>query len=155
MGMAEIEIRPLTDRLSDEEIAELSAQMDKLGAPPLPHSDNNEVVHVGEGLDDNVLAEFFDRLESQDAAAEIYLPVEFEGNMEVAGMRVTSLSHLVEVLDELKDELDSEEDEVDEDDDAFDDDSKILSEQLREAWKLFHSGALAAIERHLPMHVKS
>jgi hypothetical protein len=152
--MAEIEIGPLTDRLSDEEIAELAAQLERQGASQLPKSDDKESSNVGEGLDDNVLSEFFDRLESQDAAAEIYLPVELEGNLEVAGMRVASLHHLLEVLEELKDELDSEQEEL-EDDDAYDDDQKILAEQLREAWKLFYSGAQAALERHLPLHVKS
>jgi hypothetical protein len=152
--MAEIEIGPLTDRLSDEEIAELAAQLERQGAPQMPKGDDKETANVGEGLDDNVLSEFFDRLESQDAAAEIYLPVELEGNLEVAGMRVASLQHLIEVLDELKDELDSEDEDL-EDEDAYDDDQKILAEQLRETWKLFHTGALAAMERHMPLHVKS
>jgi hypothetical protein len=152
--MAEIEIGPLTDRLSDEEIAELAAQLERHGAPQLPKGDDKESASVGEGLDDNVLSEFFDRLESQDAAAEIYLPIDLEDNFEVGGMRVASLTHLIEVLDELKDELDSEEEELDEDD-TPDDDQKILQEQLREAWKLFYAGAQAAVERHMPLHVKS
>jgi hypothetical protein len=152
--MAEIEIGPLTDRLSDEEIAELAAQLERQGAAQLPKSDDKEGSNVGEGIDENVLSEFFDRLESQDAAAEIYLPVELEDNLEVAGMRVSSLQHLMEVLEELKDELDSEDEDL-EDEDSYDDDRKILSEQLREAWKLFYSGAQTALERHLPMFVKS
>jgi hypothetical protein len=152
--MAEIEIGPLTDRLSDEEIADLAAQLERQGAPQMPKGDDKETANVGEGLDDNVLSEFFDRLESQDAAAEIYLPVELEGNLEVAGMRVASLPHLIEVLDELKDELDSEDEDL-EDEDAYDDDQRILAEQLRETWKLFHAGAQAAMERHMPLHVKS
>jgi hypothetical protein len=152
--MAEIEIGPLTDRLSDEEIADLAAQLERQGAAQLPKADDKESVNVGEGLDDNVLSEFFDRLESQDAAAEIYLPIELETNLEVAGMRVASLQHLMDVLDELKDELDSEEEDL-EDEDAYDDDQKILAEQLREAWKLFYSGAQTALDRHQPLHVKS
>jgi hypothetical protein len=152
--MAEIEIGPLTDRLSDDEIAELAAQLERQGAPQLPKGDDKETAHIGDGLDDNVLSEFFDRLESQDAAAEIYLPIELEDNLEVAGMRVASLPHLLEVLEELKDELDTEEEES-EDDDTYDDDQKILAEQLREAWKLFFSGATAAMERHMPLHVRA
>jgi hypothetical protein len=151
--MAELEIGPLTDRLSDEEIAELAAHMERVGAPQLPRADDTQVASVGDGIDDGVLAEFLDRLESQDAAAEIYLPVEFEGNFEVADLRVASAQFLIDVLEELKDELDSEEEELDEDE-GYDDDRKILSEQLRQAWKLFHSAAQAAIERHLPLHVK-
>jgi hypothetical protein len=154
--MAEIEIGPLTDRLSDEEIAELAARMEKLGAPQLPHADGTHVASVGEGLDDNVLSEFFDRLDGHDVAAEIYLPVEFEGSVEVAELRVASTPVLLDVLEELKDELDAEADEEEEEEDesAYEDDRKILTAQLRQAWKLFYQGAQAAMERHLPLHVK-
>jgi hypothetical protein len=152
--MAEIEIGPLTDRLTDEEIAELAAQLEKVGAPQLPRGEEGHHSTLGDGLDDNALSEFMDRLEGHDVAAEIYLPVEFEGNFEVAEMRVASLPHLLEVLDELKDELDDEEEEA-EDEDSYDDDSKILAEQLRQAWKLFYDGATSALEKHLPLHVKS
>jgi hypothetical protein len=154
--MAEIEIGPLTDRLSDDEIAELSKQMEKLGAPQLPHGDDGAAASVGDTLDDEVLTEFFDRLEIADAAAEIYLPVEFDGNVEVAGLRVASAPTLLDVLDELKDELDvDEENLLDEDDEDYDEDQQILEGQLRQAWKLFYSGAQAAMERKLPLHVKS
>src|SRR5262249_40838378 len=122
----------------------------------LPHADDTQVASVGEGLDDNVLAEFFDRLDGHDVAAEIYLPVEFEGNLEVAELRVASTPVLLDVLEELKDELDAEAEEEDEEDDesAYDDDRKIQTAQLRVAWKLFYQGAQAAMERHLPLHVK-
>jgi hypothetical protein len=155
--MAELEIGPLTDRLSDDEIAELAARMEKLGAPQLPRADDTQVASVGDGLDDNVLTEFFDRLEGHDCAAEIYLPVEFEGGLEVADLRVASAPVLLDALDELKDELDSEADEdeeEDEDDSAYDDDRKVQTAKLRRAWKLFYEGAQAAMERHLPLHVK-
>jgi hypothetical protein len=151
--MAELEIGPLSDRLSDEEIVELAAQMEKLGAPQLPRTDDAQGSSIGEGLDDNVLSEFLDRLEGHDAAAEIYLPVEFEGNFEVAELRIASANFLLDVLEELKDELDSEEEEL-EDEESFDDDRQILAQQLRQAWKLFYSGAQAAVERHLPLHVR-
>jgi hypothetical protein len=153
--MAEIEIGPLSDRLSDEEIAELSRQMEKLGAPQLPHADDAAAAPVGD-LDDEVLSEFFDRLEVHDAAAEIYLPVEFEGGVEVAELRVGSTSVLLDVLEELKDELDIDEDEDEEDEeDEEDDDRRILDAQLRQAWKLFYDGATAAMERKLPLHIKA
>jgi hypothetical protein len=65
---------------------------------------------------------------------------------------------LLEVLEELKDELDidaqAEEDE-EEADDELDDDRRILEGQLRQVWKLFYSGAVAAMERKLPLHIKA
>jgi hypothetical protein len=153
--MAEIEIGPLTDRFNDDEIAELAAQLEKVGAPQLPRGDESQQTSLGEGLDDTALSEFLDRLEGHDAAADVYLPVEFDGIFEVAELRVASLPALLEVLEELKDELDEEEEEEEDDEEAHDDDQRILSQQLRQAWKLFFNGATAAIERHLPLHIKS
>jgi hypothetical protein len=152
--MAEIDIGPLTDRLTDEEIAELAAQLEKVGAPQLPHGDESHQATLGDGVDETALSEFMDRLEGHDTAADIYLPVEFDGVLEVAELRIGSLPLLLEVLDELKDELDDEEEEA-EDDDSYDDDSKILAAQLRITWKLFYTGATSAMDRHLPLHVKS
>jgi hypothetical protein len=152
--MAEIEIGPLTDRLTDDEIAELAAQLEKVGAPQLPRGDEAHQANVGDGIDDNALSEFMDRLEGHDIAADIYLPVEFDAIVEVADLRIGSLPLLLEVLDELKDELDDEEEEAEEDD-AYDDDQRILAQQLRQAWKLFSTGGAAAMEKHLPLHVKS
>ncbi len=155
--MAEIEIGPLTDRLSDEEIAELARQMEKLGAPQLPRADEAGAAAFNDVIDDDALSEFQDRLEVHDLAAEIYLPIEFDDSVEVAGMRVASASVLLDVLEEIKDELgiDEEDDDEDEDDEAdFDDDRRILEAQLKQVWKLFYTGAQASMERKLPLHVK-
>lgn len=152
--MAEIELGPLSDRIDDDQIAELSAHLEKLGAPQLPRGDEAHQTPLGEGLDSNALSEFMDRLEGHDIAADIYLPVEFDGTFEVAELRVGSAALLLEVLEELKDELDDEEEEI-EDEESFDDDRRMLAEQLRQAWKLFYSAASAALERHLPLHVRN
>jgi len=45
--MAEIEIGPLTDRLSDDEIVDLKARMERMGAPKIPDGDDREVASVG------------------------------------------------------------------------------------------------------------
>ncbi len=154
--MANIEIGPLTDRLSDDEIADLTARMERMGAPKLPDGDDKEVASVGEGLDDDVLVEFLDRLDGHDVAAEIYLPVEFEGSIEVADLRVGSGPALLEVLEELKDELTSEGDEdEDEEEEDEDEDRRIHGRELRRAWKMFNDGALAALERQLPLHIRA
>jgi hypothetical protein len=153
--MAEIEIGPLTDRFNDEEIADLASHLEKVGAPQLPRADETQQTSLGEGLDDTALSEFMDRLEGHDAAADVYLPVEFDGIFEVAELRIGSLPMLLEVLEELKDELDEEEEEDSEDEESYDDDQKILAQQLRQAWKLFYNGANTAVERHLPLHIKS
>jgi len=157
--MAEIELGPLTDRLSDDEITDLKARMERMGAPRLPEGDDKEVAPVGDGLDDDVLTEFLDRLDGHDAAAEIYLPVEFEGAIEIADLRVGSALFLLDVLDELKDELiaedEDEDDEEEEEEEEDDEDRRIHGRELKRAWKLFFEGATAAVEKKIPLHVRA
>jgi hypothetical protein len=154
--MAEIELGPLTDRLSDDEIAELARQMEKLGAGQMPSAGDPSAHALGDSVDDDVLSEFLDRLEASDAAAEIYLPLEFDDVLEVAGLRIASAPVLIDVLEELKDELDIDEERVlDEDDEDYDEEQEALDVQLRRAWKIFHSTAQAAVDRKLPLHVKA
>jgi hypothetical protein len=150
--MAEIEIGPLAERLSDEEIIELANGLEQLGAPRLPKAASDEAVPVGD-VEDDVLSEFLDRLEAHDAACEIYLPVEFDGRVEVGDLRVGSAVHLLEVLDEMKDELaiDEDEDEEEGDDEEGHDEDALLEPKLRHAWKLLFEGAQAAVDRHLPL----
>lgn len=153
--MAEIEIGPLTDRLSEDEINELRGALERLGAPALPPTDESHARPVGD-VDDEVLTEFLDRLEAHDAACEVYLPVEFDGRVEVADLRVGSAMQLLEVLDEIKDDLaigdEEEEEEADEDGDDY---GEVLQTQLRECWRAFYAGCNATLERHLPLHVKA
>jgi len=156
--MAEIELGPLTDRLSDDEIAELARQMEKLGAGQMPSTDDPTATALGDSLDDDVLSEFLDRLEASDAAAEIYLPLEFDDVLEVAGLRIASAPVLIDVLEEIKDELDIDEDEdedEEEDDDDVDEERERLVAHLRQAWKVFYATAQAAVDRKLPLHVKA
>jgi hypothetical protein len=154
--MAEIEVGPLSDRLSDEEIKELHGALERLGAPTLARQDESHSTPVGD-VDDDVLTEFLDRLEAHDAACEVYLPLEFEGRVEIADLRVGSAVHLLEVLDEMKDDLEMDEDE-DEDgengEDEEDDYGAVLNGQLRGCWRTFYAGCNATLERHLALHVK-
>jgi hypothetical protein len=149
--MAELELGPLSDRLSDDEIAELANKMEKLGAPQLPRSDGESAI-LADAIDDDTLFEFNDRLDAHDLAAEIYLPIEFEGTIEVGGLRVGSAPLLVEVLEEVKDELDVDEDEDEEDDEE--DEDRLMDAQLKALWKVFYDAAQVAVEKKLPLHVK-
>jgi hypothetical protein len=153
--MAVIEIRPLSDRFADDEIAELARQMEKSGAPSLPRSDESQVATVADDVDDDALTEFLDRLDAHDISADVYLPVEFEGVFEVADLRVASLQSLMDVLDEVKDEIDVDEDEDDEEEEEEQDDEHDPSAELREVWHYVYDGAVAALDRKLPLHIKS
>lgn len=155
--MADIEIGALTDRLTDDEIAELRARLERMGAPKLVDGDEKDTVSIGD-LDDDVLTEFLDRLDGNDAAAEIYLPIEFDGTVEIGDLRVGSIVFLQDVLEEMKDELvaeEEDEDDEDEDDEDEDEDERIRGRDLKRAWKLFNDGATAAVEQKMPLHIRA
>ncbi len=152
--MAEIEIGPLSERLSDEEIGDLRKRLDRLGAPKLPTADDHAGGKGDHHVDSEALEELLDRLDEHEAACEIYLPVEFDGRAEVGGWRIGSAPLLLEVLDEVKDELDLEEE--DDDDEEIDDDVAVVDHATRKselvrAWKLLYAGAQQAIEQRLPL----
>lgn len=159
--MAEIEIGVLTDRLGDEELAELASKLERVGAPRLPKEDDAAVSTLT-AVDGSVLDEFLDRLEAHDLACEIYLPIDFEGRVEVGEYRVGSTSVLVEILEEMKDELgedDEEKDEDDEDEEEEDEedeeytDLRIMDAKIRRLWKVVYDGAQAALDRRQPLFV--
>lgn len=152
--MAEIEIGPLSDHLSEEEITELAGALENFGVPRLPHSDEAAAATIAEGVDGDLVTEFLDRLEAHDVACEIYLPMEFEGRVEVSNLRVGSAATLLDILEEMKEDLDIEdasEGEAGEDD--YGGDVELILKQLRHVWKLFHTAAQTALDRRLPLHV--
>jgi hypothetical protein len=170
--MADIEIGSLSDRLTDEEIGDVMRALQKAGAPKLPRADESLAFTVAKGVDDHAVTEFLDRLEASDIGCDIYVPVEFDGTVKAAEVRVGSLQVLLDVLEELKEDLmvdeeeeeeaadddDEEEDDDDEEEDEEEESYSVLSmadKRLRRVWKLFYDGAREAIDRHLPMFVTS
>ena len=119
----------------------------------MPKAADDSTVPVGDS-DDDALSDFLDRLEAHDAACEIYLPVEFEGRIEVAELRVGSATVLLEVLEELKDELAIDEDE-DEEEEELDEADEILAAKAKHVWKVLFDGAQAAVDRHLCLHLRT
>jgi len=76
------------------------------------------------------MTEFLDRLEAHDMAADIFLPVEFDGRLHVGDLRVASAVSLSETLEEMKEELSIEDDEYEEDD-ADEEDEEEDTEEAR------------------------
>jgi hypothetical protein len=167
--MAMIELGPLSQFLEDNEIRDLMKALKKIGVGELPRSDDAGGVE-GEALDDDVWADFSDRLDAEDIAADLYLPVEFDGVVEIAGYKVGSSVTLIDILDDIKDDLDVEsdadeeeeddsdddDDEESEEDDADDDEDYRLREKLlKQVWKVLRAGAKSAVKRQLPLYVKT
>lgn len=154
--MAEIQLMVLSERMSDDEIKELLEGLEQLGAPKLTALQSDESITVAENLDDDAVEEFLERLEANDLACDIYLPMEFEGTVTVGDLVVGSAPILLEGLEELKDELTSAEDEDDEDYDEDEEDevAELTAKQLNHLWRLFNEGAQAAVDKNLPLHVQ-
>jgi hypothetical protein len=164
MGMSEIETAPLSETLEEDEIKSLQKQLEQAGAKFAAGEDHSRH-KIASRLDEDAMTEFLDRLEAHDLAADIYLPVEFEGRLSVGDYRVASSQSLVEVLEEMKDELDVEEaegeddeeyeDEEEEEEEADDeDDSDLVEQQLRNIWQLVSDGCAESLEKNVPLHLR-
>jgi hypothetical protein len=167
--MAKIELGPLSQFLDDGEIKDLMKALKKVGVSDLPQSEEAGG-KVADELDDDVWTDFLDRLEAEDVGADLYLPVEFDGVIEVAGLKVASTHVLVDILDDIKDDLDvdPEEDEEDSDEDEDEDedaeeeeeedddeDMRLKEKLMKQVWRSLHTGAKSALERELPLFVKA
>lgn len=158
--MASIELGPLSQHLDDDEIAvitqalaeaDIGLALDEEADPRLLEAD----------VDEDIFADFLDRLDAQGAACDIYVPGDFEDIIEAAGYTVGSSHALMMALDEMRDDLISEESEEAEDDDddfeEFEDDEDenryvsgnssesvhIQESELRHLWKTLYKGARA------------
>jgi hypothetical protein len=167
--MAKIELGPLSQFLDDGEIKDLLKALKKVGVNDLPKSEEAGG-KVADELDDDVWTDFLDRLEAEDVGADLYLPVEFDGVVEVAGLKVASTQVLIDILDDIKDDLDVDPDEDEEDDDddgdgdddheeeeeeEDDEDPRLKEKLMKQVWKSLYTGAKSAIERELPLFVKA
>ena len=164
--MAKIELGPLSQFLDDSEIKDLLKALKKVGVNDLPKSEEAGG-KVGDELDDDVWTDFLDRLEAEDVGADLYLPVEFDGVLEVSGLKVASSHVLIDVLDDIKDDLDvdpeadeddevEDDDEVEEEEEEDDDEDMRLKERLmKQVWRSLYAGAKSAVDRDLPLFVKT
>jgi hypothetical protein len=172
--MATLELAGLSEHLETDQIKSVKRALAEVNAPPLPADDHADAVVLDRNIDDDVLTDFFDRLDANDASAEVYLPIDFEDVLDVDGVRVGSLHALVLVLDSLKedffveeeeddDEEEEEEAELDDDDDEaadlFEDDEddavEVKDERLRHIWRVLHKGAKTAIKKNVCLFVRS
>ena len=158
--MAEIELGTLPDRLDDDEVELVVGKLrDHLGEPDfeLPEGDKSASGNVIDGIDEDLLAEFLDRLDTSDLGCEFYVPAEFEGKLDCTDFCVGSVYSLIEVLEELMDDLDIEDvdedisDSMDEDDYASD--LELLQARLRTLWRAFYDAAGEAIDAELTLIV--
>jgi len=156
--MPNLEVGTLEEHLSDDEIRELLAALERAGVDPFLDGDESGSGSVAEKVDEDAMTEFMDRLEGHDVAADLYLPIEFDGRIDAGDRRIASLAGLIEVLDEIADDLEIEDSdepaESDDDDDVmYATEMEILDARLRGIWHAMFEGANAALEHGLNLIV--
>jgi hypothetical protein len=167
--MASLEIGPLSNFLEDDEIAAIRRGLKEHGAPALDE-DADDARVIEDDLDDDLLADFRDQLEANEAGGDIYLPVEFEDPFDAAGYRLGSAHALLIALANLRDDMgiddedddededvDDEDDEDEDEDDAFEDDAGAIDlkdEHMRHLWRAFHRAATTAIARGVALVIQ-
>jgi hypothetical protein len=156
--MSAIELGPLADRLDDEEMKTLGRLLEQAGSK-LPPLDDHTTQTFAKRLSEEAMTEFLDRLDAHDVAADIYLPVEFEGPLTVGDFRVASAYALQETLEEMKEELAIEEDDFEEDEDEDDEDEEVdegsvIEAQMRNIWQLVTDACGESIEKNFPLHLR-
>jgi len=177
--MATLELTTLSDKLDEDELSTLFEAYQVTGAGPLDIDDVAEQAVLDNGIDDDIFVDFVDKLEANDAAADVYLPSDFEDVFEAGDIRVGSAHALLLVLENLREDFSAEDEEdddeeteenedvdpfVEDDDEGFfegEDDGNggdesglgMKEEQLRHIWKLMSQGAKAAIRRGLCLFV--
>jgi hypothetical protein len=157
--MASIELGPLSQYLDGEELAAITQAFQEVDIAL--NIDQEVDARLLEGdIDEDIFADFLDRLDAQHASCDIYVPGDFEEVIEAGGYTIGSTQALMLALDEMRDDLASEEEEAeeeeeeDEDFEEFEDDEDegrygggsskavhIQESELRHLWKTLYKGA--------------
>jgi hypothetical protein len=154
--MSEIELGPLSERLDDDEVKTLRRLVSEVGGGSY-RNDDGPTQLIANRLNEEAMTEFLDRLDAHDIAAEIYLPLEFDGRLTVGDYRVASTQTLMDTLGEIKDELDIEDEEnedEDEDKDDTDQATRVIEVQLRHIWRLLSDACHESLDKKSPIHLR-
>lgn len=136
--MARIQLQGYYDRFSEAEIADLARQLEDRGVQ-LAFEDDGAVEDVAEDLPGVALEEFLERLEPYEAAADIYLPVEFEGALKLYDLRLVSSHQLKRALRKIRKQ-------------ALANDAPLEKHQKR-IWRWLRYGGDESIQRNLVLDV--
>ena len=158
--MSEIELGPVSERLEEDDLKTLARLLEQAGTRYAVNDENHTTQTIATRLSEDAMTEFLDRLEAHDIAAEIYLPVEFEGRLTVGDFRVAAAQALADVLEEMKEELaveeeeEYEDDEDEEEDDEEEEEGTVIEAQLRNIWRLVNDACSEALDKNVPLHLR-
>ena len=171
--MATLELSTLSEHLENDQVKAVQRALAESGAPNMAADDHAETLVLDRDLDDDVLVDFFDRLDANDASADVYLPIDFEEVLEVDGIRVGSAHSLILVLESLKEDFfveETEEEEEEEEEAEYeeeedeeggelfesdDDEPEVKDDRLRHIWHVMHKGAKTSVRKNLCLFVRT
>lgn len=116
--MATLELSILAEHFDDDEIAAIAAAVEEASSHGLDVAEEGESVILERDIDDDIFVDFQDRLDANDASADVYLPVDFEEILEIGDVRFGSAHALLIVLEALKEDFFVEDDQDDDDDEV-------------------------------------
>jgi len=178
--MPALELCPLAEHLEDSEIESLIEQLEDADVENIDLAEDADPVPLEQDYDDDVFVDFWDQLEANDVACDVYLPLEFEDVLEIGERRYGSAHALLIVLANIKEDmfLDDDEEEEEEEDEAvediddeldeFDDygaeddeqyeaedesATEVKDEQMRQVWRTMNKAARIAIAQRLALFV--
>lgn len=157
--MAELDVGILVDRLGEDETERALRKLRKhMGEPglELPRGDASVSGTLAEGLDDGAVTELMDRLDAEDLGCDFFVPVDFEGKVDLGDFSLGSLPALLELLEEMMDDLkieDPDDEQVDPDEDDFESDMELLQARLRNVWRALYQAAQTAADANLTLSV--
>ena len=170
--MASLELGTLSQSLDDEdEVAQIVSGLSEADIE-LELDEDADPRLLERDLDDDLMADFLDQLDANDALCDVYVPTEFEDFVECGEYRVGSAQALLLVLDEMRDDIfEGEDDGGDGDEDDFSDDEGFGSDtgfasldapdsmelkdgHMRHFWKLMYEGAKTSVREQTCLFIK-
>lgn len=167
--MASIEIGPLSQHLDEDEIAVVEQAFEEADIElELDEEADSRVVEGG--VDEDLMADFLDQLDANDAACDLYMPMDFEEMVEAGEYRIGSAHALMLVLEEIRDDIfegEDDDDEAGEEYSEFEDADDehpfgggggeavdhLKEEQLRLLWKAMLKAARTSIREGTCLYV--
>lgn len=164
-AMASVELGSLAEHFEDDEITAIKAALAEAEVAEVEVDEDAHSVILARDLDDDMFADFVDRLDANDAACDLYLPAEFDVSLNAAGMVVGSSHALLTTLEELRDDLFEDDELTEEPDDEYyeepDEDEMaehdpyseaganqslgLKDESMRHMWRILFKGAHESI----------
>lgn len=152
--MPQLRLISINEIFSKAQTRQLQQELKELGVDEIPEMDDGDM-DLDEPLNEEPFNDFMYRLEAHELACNVFLPLEFEGTVDIGKYCVGSAAALEEALEEIREELGIEEDLFPENDEEEEIDLDAVSDPVQYAYAVFLKSCHACLDRGLPLYVIS